>query len=94
MTRENCELVVKRLKEHNSDDLRFSFMRSSDWEALIRTWMEFEIDDFDHTSKMWFLPEEEFQVELKEWNKLKKTFAKMIERQSYWMDQIDKEETK
>ena len=56
--------------------------------------MEFEIDDFDHTSKMWFLPEEEFQVELKEWNKLKKTFAKMIERQSYWMDQIDKEETK
>lgn len=94
MKRETVELAVERLKKYNSDDIRFGMMDSSSWEALMRTWMEFEIDEFDTTSKMWFLPEEEFQAELKNWERLKEIFKKMTERQIYWMDQIEKEETK
>lgn len=92
MTRERCELAVKRIKKYNTNGYRMDFVGSDELEAMIRTWMEFEIEDFDYNSRMWFLPEEEFEIELEHWKKFMKTFKKMAKRMIYHSEQIEKEE--
>ena len=92
MTRQRAEKAVKRIKEHYKGNLAFGMLSDNYYEAMTRAYMEFEAEDFDANSQIWFIENDRiFKLEEEKLKIIEDNMRLMMKSLTNHLDEIEKE---